>query len=91
MAFVTFQNNLGFVAYMNLFVGAVEISPDHRGISNTTIPTGRSIPVDVGDGDVWYCFGRREIGGGDPNPQLCNASAGSTVVLSTDQNCFNDN
>jgi hypothetical protein len=90
MALVTFRNELNFLAHLHMRIGPVNVHPDNRGSKNTTIqPTG-SIQENVGDGDVWYCFGRREIGG-DDNPPLCNAPGGSTAVLNANRECFIDN
>jgi hypothetical protein len=90
MALVTFRNTMGFLAYLHMRIGPVDRHPDNRGSANTTCPAGGSIQENVGDGDVWYAFGRREIGGAE-NPPLCNAPGGSTAILSEDKPCFVNN
>jgi len=56
----------------------VDRHPDQRGSANTTVPVGGEHQENVGDGDVWYAFGRRQVGG-DDNPQLCNAPGGGRL------------
>jgi hypothetical protein len=91
MAFVEFQNPLSFTAYLHVRPGPTDIPPDDRGARNYPLYTNDSYSQDVGDGDVWFCFGRQGIGG-DDNPQLCHATpADSPVILSTDTPCFVDN
>ena len=90
MSVATLVNGVNFRLYLHLRVGPVDRSPDQRGSSNTTLETGDSLPVDVGDGDLWFCYGRTVVGGGD-DPQLCNAVGGSTTTLTENAPCFVDN
>jgi hypothetical protein len=90
MAIVTFTNQLGYTIYLHYRVGPVNVPADNRGASNTTVPDDESIPINVEDGDVWYCYGRRQIGGED-NPPLCLADGGETVVFTESDECFVDN
>jgi hypothetical protein len=88
MAVVEFRNPLNFTAHLHVRPGAVDLPPDNRGSRNYTLETNESYPQDVGDGDVWFCFGRQQVGG-DENPRLCNASSvDSPVTLNTDMPCF---
>jgi hypothetical protein len=90
MALVTFRNECGFPVVLHARVGAVGSDPDGRGASNFTVHTDRPEELQVGDGDVWYCYGRQQVRDHE-NPELCRAVGGATVVLTRDRPCFVNN
>jgi hypothetical protein len=90
MALVRFRNATNFLVHLHLRVGPVATHPDDRGSRNSTVAVGEQFDENVGDGDVWYCYGRRMIGG-DEDPELCNAAGGATVVLDATHPCFVQN
>src|SRR5688572_4090447 len=87
---VIFQNGLGARLYLHMRVGSVGQPADQRGSANTTIAAGASHTENVGDGDVYYAYGNRQIGG-DENPELCLAAGGQTVVLNNRLPCYVNN
>lgn len=89
MAYVRFKNRLGHDAYLHMRIGPIDKDPAERGSSNTVVKDS-PVDVDVGDGDVWYCFGNQIVNDND-DPALCNASSGETVVLDQSKPCYADN
>lgn len=89
-ATVTFKNVTTGTLQLHLRNGPVSKNPDDRGSQNTTMKKGDVYPDDVGDGDVWYCYGNKQVND-DDNPPLCNAKGGDSVDLDKSHECFVDN
>jgi hypothetical protein len=88
VALVTFRNDCSFMLYLHLRVGPIEEDPQTRGSSNATLQVDDPpLEVNVGDGNVWYCYGRQLVGG-DDDPPLCNAAGGDDVSLDGNDVCF---
>lgn len=87
MANVTFKNTTKSIIQLHMRIGSVDTPVEDRGSSNTEMAANLSIDVQVGDGDVWFCYGNQMVST-EEDPPLCHASGGDTVRLDGSQSCY---
>lgn len=90
MANVTFMNAKGSIINLHMRIGTLDTPPEDRGSTNTEMAPNLSIDVQVGDGDVWFCYGNQMISSEENSP-LCHASAGDVVRLDGTEVCYVNN